>query len=234
MTNKIFITLFISSYIWGQSLWAVSDELALTQCEEQGHHFGDGSGVDKINSECIDFFKRKANSLAQANSNDNKLSVFGHRNIIFLDHIKEGDQHKVDVIAGTMTKLAKLQALALDELHHELAVLNESSDILFFSTMITGNVAPYRILKTKDLYGAKNLIVDAQRDQVIVHNPELKQLLFFSRLGNIDAPKGRKRLELIKAMDIDLTGELKMSIDSKKRELDLIDAKGTHQLIKIQ
>lgn len=232
MKKNILTFSLLSMLLISGKLHATADELALTQCEEQGHHFGDGSGKDKINSECMDFFKQKAGSFSQVTSSDKLLSIFGHRNMIFLDRVIKGE-HKIDVLAGQMTKLGKVQAIALDEAHHEIAVLDENSEVLFFSTIITGNVAPYRILKTKDLYGAKNLIIDSAADQVIVHNPELKQVLFFSRLANIDAPKGHRKLELLKAMDISLAGKVEMSFDANKRELTLTNGKGAPQLIKI-
>jgi hypothetical protein len=83
-------------------------------------------------------------------------------------------------------------------------VLEESGDVLFFSSKITGNISPFRILQDKELVGGSELVIDSLRDQVVVNNKTTKRILFFSRLANVHAREGKQKLGIIKTIDTSL------------------------------
>ena len=92
--------------------------------------------------------------------------------------------------------------MALDPANNEIAVLEKSGDILFFSSIITGNVAPYRILRSKELDGASDLVVDPKADHVVVLNRKSGSVLHFSRKANYLGAECKKNLSLIKSDDL--------------------------------
>ena len=98
-------------------------------------------------------------------------------------------------------------------------MLEASGDILFFSSILTGNIAPFRILRNKELHGATNLVTDPNKDEVIVYLPTTGQLLFFSRTANFYGREGRKNLNVLRSLE-DISSTInKMSIDADKKEL---------------
>ena len=120
----------------------------LSQCEKQAHNFGDGRGRDYIPNECYDHFLKLASAQASKKSADGKVEVYGYRNIVFIQDPKFKSKGQ-NVIAGSYTELNDIVAIALDEINKEIVVLEKSGAVLFFSSVVTGNVAPLRILKNK-------------------------------------------------------------------------------------
>jgi hypothetical protein len=208
----ILLTLLLSS---GLSL---AQNQGLNQCEKEGEEFGNGLGHDQISFECYEFFRKAAHTEAIKKSSNQKTLVFGHRNIVF---IKQGE--KVNIIAGKYTELDEILAIAIDENHQEIAVLIKNGDVLFFSSALTGNVAPLRILKNKELDGSTDLVVNGKTDEVIIFNKTHSRLLFFSRLANFSAPENRKKLNLLRTVRIN-PGQSSLSLDQDHQELFLLDS----------
>ena len=80
--------------------------------------------------------------------------------------------------------LKNIQALYVDEKNKEIAVLEKSGMILFFSLDHAGNVSPFRVIKSREILGSKEIIVFPQSHEVVVFNPQQKAAFFFSRLEN--------------------------------------------------
>jgi hypothetical protein len=144
-----------------------------------------------------------------------KLKFFGYKNMVIIEK-NLGKTIGTNLIAGNYTELKSVRALAYDEKHEEIAVLEESGDILFFSAKITGNVAPYRIIKNKELVGATDLVVDGVKDLVMVNNERSKKVLFLSRLANIHARKGQEKLNISKSIDTSMVEIKDLATDLPK------------------
>lgn len=215
MTKILMGVLLFSSF----NIFARGNDQEVSFCEKEGARYGDGSGKDKIPFECEDVFLKLSRPEAFKRSSDAKIVVFGHKNIIFIKNpmIRIYPQN---VIAGSATELTNIVAIAIDEKNNEIAVLEESGDVLFFSSLITGNVAPLRIIKNKNLYGARDIIINSDKNEIIVLNKLNKELLFFSRLGNIHAPEGKRNLHLIKNVE-NVNGEM-MALDIKRQDLFIL------------
>jgi len=205
---------------------ASEDESKIYSCQEQGNSFGDGRGVNYIKSECVDLFRERSSGAGNKKSTNEKTTLFGYRNILFIEQLKNDGIKKIQVIAGSSTLLEDIVAVAFDEKNREVAVLERSGDVLFFSSIITGNVAPYRIIKSPELLGATDLLIDTERDQVIILNNAKNSVLFFSRLGNAEAREGKKKLSLLRK--IEDTSGLVMGIlmDLKNKKLILLEKSG--------
>ena len=200
-----------------------ADEKMLSLCEDQAHSFGDGRGKSKIQATCINAYKTAAGQTAIKKSSDGLMTVFGHRNIIFIERPDKASGIRTDVLAGQSTTLEAATALSIDEKNNEIAVLEKSGDILFFSSQITGNVAPYRVIKSQDLYGSTELAVDSINDQIIVVNNSKNSILFYSRLANVYAREEKKNLKLLKAIK-DTSGSLSdLNVDLKNQEFSVTD-----------
>lgn len=204
MNNKILIFLCLVCFPFFGFTEELPNENELILCQDQADNFGNGKGDDHISEKCALGFK----TMAAANSSIkesslNKIKVYGHRNMILVDKVFN-NKPVTEIIAGSSTELHKIKALAIDEKNQEIAVLEESGDVLFFSSKITGNVAPFRILRNQELIGASDLVVDSDRDMVIVNNKKSKTILFFSRLANINGRKEKQRLEVVKTIDSSL------------------------------
>jgi len=198
---------------------SLANEKKENLCEDQGHDFGNGKGSDSIDESCFNYFKSIASSTAKKKNLSGDTLAFGFKNVLFLERIN-GD---IDVIAGNSTNLKSIQAIAFDEANKEIAVLEKSGDILFFSTIITGNVAPYRILRSKNLYGSNDLAIDPNKEMVIVSNNSSNMILFYSRMANINGRKGKRNLEMIDSIEQIKGNIVGLAISTKHNELFSLD-----------
>ncbi len=212
LKSIILLTLLLASGL------LLAQDQGLSLCEKEGEEFGNGLGHDQISFECYESFRKAAHTEAIKKSSNEKTLVFGHRNIVF---IKQGE--KVNIIAGKYTELDEILALAIDESHQEIAVLIKNGDVLFFSSALTGNVAPLRILRNKELDGSTDLVINGKTDEVILFNETNSRLLFFSRLANYSAPESRKKLNLLRTVKITST-KSSLSLDQDHQELFLLDS----------
>ena len=91
-----------------------------------------------------------------------------------------------------------------DEKNKEIAVLEKSGMILFFPLHFAGNVSPYRVIKSREILGSKEIIVLPKGHEVVVFNPKQKAAYFFSRLENeYGREKQIKRGLLRKVADVE-------------------------------
>ena len=192
---------------------AYSSEDRLSFCEKEGENFGNGQGRDVIPYECVELFKKTAPLEAVKTSSNGKISAYGFRNVVF---IKQNERMRI--IAGSYTELEEIVAIAIDETNQELAVLNKKGDVLFYSSRITGNVAPLRVLKHKDLHGASDLVIDSKKNEVLILNKNNRSLFFFSRLANDNGPEKKKKLNVLRIIR-NLAGHESVSIDVEHGEL---------------
>lgn len=221
--KKIFFSLFIITVCHPKLVFTAesSNEDKMVLCQDQADSYGNGKGDDFISRECLNSIKKTVNNSENLSlkkeSKILKMTFFGQRNIILVEK-KIDKLIDTNIIAGSSTLLKSVQALAIDEKNQEIAVLEESGKILFFTTKITGNIAPYRTLEHSELLGASEMVIDSVRDQVIVYNDRNKTLLFFSRLANINERKEKQKLNIIKTINTremslkNLTIDLKTSI----------------------
>jgi hypothetical protein len=177
-------------------------ETEIIVCQDQAENFGNGKVEDIVSNNCIETFKIMANnSHSMTKSLDKKTTFYGYKNIIIIQH-QNSNSISTNIIAGNSTGLEKVKALVIDEKNLEVAVLEESGDILFFSSKITGNVAPYRILHHKELLGTIEISFDNSNNYIIAKNIQTKKLLYFSRLANTNARTGNQKLEILKSIDL--------------------------------
>ena len=212
----IFSTLLLSIFAYGQ-------DARVGMCEKEAESFGNGLGKDHIPFECIDVIKQAATASALKISSDGKIVAFGHKNIIF---IKKNE--KVRVIAGSYTELEDILSIAIDEANQEVAVLDQNGDVRFYSSYITGNVAPLRVIKHKDLEGAVDLVINTKNNEVIVLNKAQRSLLFFSRLANYHAPEKMKRMSVLRKI-YNLKSFENVSLDVEEQTVMTSDANKKNQ-----
>ncbi len=178
-------------------------------CSDEAEFYGNGEGRDELNPNCIQLIKKNATTSAQAESTKFKVKFYGHKNIIIADRVftkkienKEIVKNVTDVIAGTNTEIKAVKTLAIDEINEELVVLDKNGDIYFFTTKFSGNIAPLRILKHKDILEADSFSIDSQKNEIIVNVTKYKKRYVFSRLANINAPKDKQKLEILRKEEI--------------------------------
>lgn len=205
MINKLLTLVFlIGTYntTMAEMVERTSEE-EIVICQDQAENFGNGKGDDVISKKCMESFKSMATSEAVTTSKIMKMKFYGYRNMVLIEKYKK-NSIVTEIIAGSSTELKSIRALAFDEKNQEVAVLEESGDVLFFSSKITGNISPFRILQDKELVGGSELVIDSLRDQVVVNNKTTKRILFFSRLANVHAREGKQKLGIIKTIDTSL------------------------------
>ena len=218
----------------------VPTEDDLVACQDQADNFGNGKGDDVISEKCIETFKKLAPIKATATITrvqklvKTKINFFGFRNMVLIEKHTGSLEVPVvstEIIAGSSTELNTIEAMAIDEKNQEIIILEKSGNVLFFSSIIAGNIAPYRMLVNKELVGASELVIDAERNQVVVNNPKTKKILFFSRLANINANKGKQKLETVKVIDTSMMNFQNLSIDSEKSLIKGVDATQKNTII---
>jgi len=232
MMNKLLILLFLFgiNIKLVNAAEAVPGEEEILTCQDQADVFGNGKSDDIISKFCLELFIKQSPPSARVEFPSGKIKFYGYRNMIIIE--KESNNRRVkEIIAGNSTELKSIQALAFDENNKEIVALDESGEVLSFTTTITGNIAPYRILRNKEIEGASELVIDYTRDQIIVNNKKTKKILFFSRLANINGRKGKQRLMVLKTINT-LGNELtNLSIDQVKSELNAVDSSNRKILI---
>lgn len=214
MKTIIFLMLMVNM-IWAQT------ELDMADCEREAYDFGNGKGADFITPKCMNIFGTMAEATVKM-SEDQMLRSSGFRNLVWVDR-RIGDRFERFLIAGGSTDLKDVIAVAVDSKNNEVAVLQRSGDILFFSSLITGNVAPLRTLRTPELEGASDIVVDPDSNQIMVLNPKSSSLLFYSRLANFYGREGKKDLGLKRIIE-KVQGQ-GLQLDSAKKELRLLQGK---------
>jgi hypothetical protein len=207
-----------------QSLVSVSlgSEFNDALCEKEATLFGNGSGKDHIPEECLSGLEKKTNAYTFRKSLDGEFTVQGHKNIISINDPKTKVNGQ-NVISGKSTNLEEITALAIDEVNKEIAVIDGARDVFFFSSSIIGNVAPLRTVKSQDLEGAVDLVINPKKGQLIVLNPATRQIIIISRLANIFALEGRRKLDILKRIG-NVDGQY-LTMDPEKQELFVINIK---------
>jgi hypothetical protein len=157
------------------------------QCERAAAAFGDGEGNDTIPAECFKAAEKIALPAAKKIYPDFKMTVIGVKNIVFVNS---------SVIAGEYTKLQDVIAVAYDKKNNEVAALEKNGDVLIFSARITGNVAPLRVIRHRDLDGASDLSFLPEKEEVAVLIPGRQEVLTFSRLANFYGREGERKLNI--------------------------------------
>lgn len=199
MKNIIIFCFLIISFKLETTASTEIPEEELIACQQQAAQYGNGKGNDYISPFCLENFRSWAGSNAIAESIKANLKIYGFKNMIIIDEPGKRTSH---IIAGSSTEIKSVKAIALDEKNNEIAVLEDDGKIFFFSTTITGNIAPFRTLINKALPGSTELIVDSAKDQVAVYNPEVKKIFYFSRKANIHTHGRSKKLEVLKSVNL--------------------------------
>ena len=213
MNLKILISFILMSH----TVFTFASDVQLDLCIKGGEEFGNGLGRDEIPSDCYDLLKKTAGLEAIKTSAIGKVFAFGHNNIVF--NKQDGI---VRTIAGSNTQLGEVIALAIDESNHEIAVLDERGNVLIFPSRMSGNIAPYRILKHKDLHGASDLMINAKKNELIVFNNSKQSLIFFPRLAN-NHGRGKKKAPSVLRVVRNLVGIESVTLDEAHQELFILD-----------
>jgi hypothetical protein len=179
---------YIFTFLFSFSTLADS-QLAL--CEKEAHKFGSGLGQDKIPADCIEHIEKIADQRHRTISKDKRVSIYGLRNMIVIKDPTSRIKGQ-NVIAGKYTELEDIKEILLDEKNDEIVVLEDSGDVLFFSKIVTGNVAPKRILRHESLESVT--AIRLYQDEIFALDSQNNELLIFSRDANIHALEGKKNL----------------------------------------
>lgn len=205
---------FISLLLFASTALADS-QVAI--CEKEALHFGDGSGKDHIPDECKTHFESLATPKLKKKSRDGSVTVTAYRNIIFIKDPKSKMKGQ-NVIAGKYTQLENIKEVILDEANSEIVVVESSGDILFFSSVITGNVSPKRILRHAALESVDS--IEIHKDEVIAFDSKNSELMVYSRKANVHALEGMRHLSPLKTIT-NVKGD-QLVIDKTKGELSVV------------
>ena len=174
------IILLVSLFL---SLGTHALDISLADCEKQGRTFGSGEGKDYIDPSCLSFFSKQARQQSIRGSADGKIKIIAHKNMVIINDPKVPASRQ-NVIAGSYTELEDAIAVAFSEEKKEIFVLEEKGDILIFSSVITGNVAPKRIIKHPEFEGASDLIFNPKTSEIVVLNTKSKEIHSVSAKAN--------------------------------------------------
>ena len=221
MKQFLMILFFLGTHSFTSPLNA-STEADLTLCEDQAENYGNGKGDDFITTKCQESTKKMARPSAIKESKILNSKFYGYKNRIVIEKKTEKTQLTL-IIAGSSTELQSVISLSLDEKNQELAALEESGDILFFSTKLAGNIAPLRIIKNKQLVGSSEIIIDSKKDLVLAFNKKEKKILFFSRKANFHGRPGKQKLNIVKTINTSLYELSNLAIDSEHSRLQAFD-----------
>jgi hypothetical protein len=226
--NFKYFTLSLS--LFSSFVLAAPSEQDLRNCEHEGRNFGSGKGPESISASCYIHFSASAYPQAVKKSLDEKWKITGHRNIVYVEK-KVNNVYVKTLISGSNTQLDDVIAVAIDDVNNEVAVLERSGDVLFFSSIVTGNVAPLRTIRTKELTGAVDLVIDIKNSEVILANAKTKNILFYSRLANFFGREEKRNLTLTKRIDGFPMGDDSLAISPTNQELFALDSANSQVII---
>jgi CRISPR/Cas system-associated endoribonuclease Cas2 len=204
MLIKIFIiSLSLTYSIASVFALELNNETLIMNCQDQAEKFGNGEGDDVISLECQNTFKQLAKPHGYLESKKFNMKFYGYKNMLLIEKFIN-KTWKTEIVAGKSTELNSIRSLAIDEKNEEIIVLEDTGEVLFFTTKYAGNIAPFRIIKHPELAGADILKIDNKTDQVIISNSRTRRILYFSRMANSKGREGKKNLEVLKNLDANL------------------------------
>jgi len=197
---------------------------SLSLCYDQAKNYGNGHGADHINKDCLSLFSSNANGHNIAYSPSGKIKATAFRNIVIVEKILADNKIRTDFIAGNSTGLAEIKAIAIDEDHEEIIILNGDNSVLFFSFVITGNISPYRILRSAALENSFDIEYIVSSSQVAIASGKTGQVLLFSRKANIHAPKERRFLDIEKSFEKKFNGHFSITYNKNNDKIYILDS----------
>jgi hypothetical protein len=222
---KVLILNLSALVLFTQSSWALTEtpkEADLIICQDQAENYGNGKGDDVISKNCITMFKKMANLKTITEAPSLLMKVYGYRNMLIIEKMVNNSV-VTEITSGLSTELQNIIAIKVDEKNKEIVVLEDDGRILYFSAIITGNVAPYRILKHKDLKDVSEFVIENSKDMTIVNNVKMKKIMFFSRLANINGRVEKRNLKVLKTIDTSGMNFSNMTLDSKNSKIYGVD-----------
>jgi hypothetical protein len=192
------------------------------QCHKEAQEYGDGHGNDSISLFCINLISSKAKNNLRAFSSSGKIKVTGLSNAIMIEKISGDSKITVDFIAGKSTGLNNIKAISIDEVNEEIIVL-DNDKILFFSSIITGNVSPYRVLSNEELTNSSDIDYIPHNQSVAVFSKSKGKVFLYSRKANVAAPKGKRFLSPIETVNLNFNGNVELSVNSIDSKLYILD-----------
>ena len=182
------------------------------RCRNTADLFGTGVGQDSISDECLNLYMKGTSEQKMKLSPDKSLSIYGYENLVVIQDAEAIIDQRKNIILGEYTNISEVQAVAIDTKNNEIIVLDKKAKILFFSKMITGNIAPYREINNSELLDTNDIAINEDHGVVIVLNSFMKTLLFFKRKSQ-NKEKDNPFAKLI----LDTNKEIKgIKIDPKK------------------
>lgn len=159
-------------------------------CLLQASNYGNGSGVSLFDKGCFTQTKEKASQ--RTTYVGEKYSVYGSDGIIIVERAN-GSQINT-LLTGETTRLNQIRSITVNEDKDELYVLVGDGIIYYYSLNLLGNVAPMRVIKTEEIYGASEIAFI--KDKIFVLNPEGQSVLAYSKMANSEAQRKYQKLDL--------------------------------------
>lgn len=187
----------------------------LEQCRQEASLLGD-QGHDSISNTCVTLFISMATG-NQVKEKDN-LRVYSAPGILLFEDLSTG---KITYTTGTHTQLDNITSISIDSDNLEVAVLDASKgEVSFYSSYITGNIAPIRVIKSANFIGSHDIAVGG--NEVSVINGDNGQLWTYSRLAN-SLRRANKRADAVKTSRSDIPiGTTKLSWNEQTKNFETI------------
>jgi hypothetical protein len=172
-------------------------DTSVDECSNQLQTYGSGVTKAEIASDCYDVFKSNISENALDKNEDSKIEALGKLNAFYIKNIETKTE---GLLSGNKSTLIDIIAITYSAQNNEVYVLeNDTSEIKIFSSLLTGNIAPLRVIRTEQLMGATDLAV--HKDNVYVLNSTDHSILVYSRFANYFGREGYQKLNLINTFE---------------------------------
>jgi len=188
-------------------------------CELEISQFGDGQGHDKISAACIKAVKDAALGKVNRRYTTPSEELVGGTGII----VYENGEGKQFISAGSEAAIGKTISLILDRKSIEMVSLNSDGVVSFFSSKITGNVSPFRVIKKDELAGSIDLAINNPSDEVLILNPKAESVCIYSRLANSLHREGRRNDEVKRCITSLPVGVVALTVTLDSGEIALLN-----------
>jgi hypothetical protein len=147
------------------------------------------TGLQSVNIGCKNLFDSNATEVNKFISEDSKIDVHAHKNIIFIkvwDDTLLTPAFREFYNAGPQTELTEIHFVEVDEVNRYVTVLaNTDNSVYNYRLDKGGNVAWMRKLSHADLFNATAITTDTTSGYLLVLYKDEGKIVFYKRFADV-------------------------------------------------
>jgi hypothetical protein len=199
---KLARVVFLSSLIT-LSANVLAGEVEYQVCQNLAPLYGHNITPQTLPSNCRREALAHSPLLAQMQNSDGSRMIYGANQMLYVDHIEDGQVTKTDLLAGENAKLGEVLSVELDEEQQHLFVLSRHQDGAAFShydMKFLGNTAPLRSFKSSDLLGVVSFRINLENKEIYLLDQAQLAIKVYNLYADPYGPKPEHRTAMLRSI----------------------------------